>query len=406
MFGKAAAWLLTILLLAAPSVEGQDTRAGQLQRERAAKATQLKPYEPSKLEAFVMRAEEGRLRRLISPHNGFWVEYGYTYKPVGAGIGFGGGWRHDLFDRRARLVLEAGATFRKYQLLRADFSLPRLADDHLEVGLEGTYRRQPQDDFYGLGATTSKDMRVSYLFEGREIQARAIVRPRTWLQLGTRAGWLDPSIGSGKDSRFPSIEVLFDAAAAPGLAAQPKYGYGEAFAEVDYRDSRGNARSGGYYTLTWRQYNDRDLDRYSFRLVDAHARQFFPIFDKKRVFALQAELVSTSPSDGHEVPFFLQPTLGGGHSLRSVADYRFRDRSLFVFNVEYRWEAFSALDMALFTDFGTVAPRVSDLDFGDLKRAYGIGFRFNTADAVFLRFDIATGAGEGIRYYFKFSNAF
>ena len=62
--------------------------------------------------------------------------------------------------------------------------------------------------------------------------------------------------------------------------------------------------------------------------------------------------------------------------------------------------------MALFTDFGTVAPRVSDLDFGDLKRAYGIGFRFNTADAVFLRFDIATGAGEGIRYYFKFSNAF
>jgi outer membrane translocation and assembly module TamA len=124
------------------------------------------------------------------------------------------------------------------------------------------------------------------------------------------------------------------------------------------------------------------------------------------VFALQAQLVSTSPDDGDEVPFFMQPTIGGGRALRSVADYRFRDKSLFGFNVEYRWEAFAALDMALFTDFGTVAPRFSDLDLGDLKRAYGIGFRFNTPKAVLFRFDMATGAGEGVRYFFKFSNAF
>jgi surface antigen Omp85-like protein len=405
MFVKAAARLLTFLLLAA-AAEAQDTRAAQLQRERANKATRLKPYEPSRLEAFVLQAEEGRLRRLISPHNGFFVEYGYTYKPVGSGLALGGGWRHDLFDRRARLVLEAGGSLRKYELLRADFSLPRLADDHLELGVEATYRRQPQDDFYGLGPDTRKDMRVNYLFKGREVEARAIVGPRPWLQLGTRAGWLDPSVGPGTDSRYPSIEALFDDGAAPGLVAQPEYRYGEAFAAVDYRDEPGNARAGGYYTLAWRQYSDQDLGRYSFRLLDAHARQFLPIFDKKRVFALQAQLVSTSPDDGQEVPFFLQPTLGGGHTLRSVADYRFRDRSLLGFNVEYRWEAFSALDMALFTDFGTVAPRVSDLDFGDMKRAYGIGFRFNTPGAVFLRVDIATGAGEGIRYFFKFSNVF
>jgi outer membrane translocation and assembly module TamA len=89
-----------------------------------------------------------------------------------------------------------------------------------------------------------------------------------------------------------------------------------------------------------------------------------------------------------------------------VKDYRFRDRSAFHFNVEYRWEAFSALDMALFTDFGTVAPRVSDLDFGALKRAYGIGLRFNTPSAVFYRVDLATGAGEGWHFHLKFSNAF
>jgi hypothetical protein len=405
MFSRAAAGLLIVLLTAAPGFS-QESRAAQLERERAEKAKRLEPYEPSKLEAFVIRAEEGRIRRLITPHNGFFLEYGYTHKPVGSGIGFGGGWRHDLFDRRARVVLEAGGSFRGYQMLRADFSLPRLANEHLEVGVEGVYRKHPQEDFYGLGLETIQDDRVSYLFEGTEVQGRAVLKPRSWIRIGTRLGALNPLLGSGRDDRFPSIEELFNDSTAPGLGVQPDYRYGEAFAEVDTRDSRGNARAGGYYTVAWRKYSDADFDRYSFSLFDAHARHFIPIFDKKRVFALQAELVSTTPDNGHQVPFWMRPTLGGGHSLRSVADYRFRDRSVFHFNAEYRWEAFSALDMALFTDLGTVAPRLSDLDLGDLKRGYGIGFRFNTADAVFLRFDIATGAGEGIRYFFKFSNAF
>ena len=405
MFAKAAAGLLLVIVAASPA-HPQETRAAQLERERAEKAKRLEPYEPSRLETLVIRAEEGRLRRLISPHNGFFVKYGYTHKPVGSGLGFGAGWRHDLFDRNARVVLEGGASFRQYQMLRADFSLPRLVHEHLELGVEGVYRRQPQEDFYGLGLVTPRDSRVNYLFEGREVEGRAIVRPRSWIQLGARLGHINPTLGRGRDERFPSIEAFFNDATAPGLGAQPDYRYATAFAEVDTRDSRGNARSGGHYTIAWTKHADLDLDRYGFRTVDAHARHFVPIFDKKRVFAFQAMLVSTAPDAGQEVPFYFQPTLGGGHTLRSVADYRFRDRSVFGFNVEYRWEAFSALDMALFTDFGTVAPRVSDLDLGDLKRGYGIGFRFNTSDAVLFRADIATGAGEGIRYYFKFSNAF
>src|SRR5919106_6751205 len=94
--------------------EAQDSRAAALEQQRAEKASLLKPYEPKKLEKLVINAEEGKLRRMIAPHNGLFAEYGYSYKPVGSGIGFGGGFRHDLFDRRARVVLEAGGTFRKY----------------------------------------------------------------------------------------------------------------------------------------------------------------------------------------------------------------------------------------------------------------------------------------------------
>jgi outer membrane protein assembly factor BamA len=100
------------------------------------------------------------------------------------------------------------------------------------------------------------------------------------------------------------------------------------------------------------------------------------------------------------------PYIGGSNSVRSFREFRFRDENAFYMNFEYRWEAFSGLDMGLFIDKGKVAADWEDINFRDLKTAYGIGFRFNTYKSVFLRIDIATGGGEGTRMFFKFSPAF
>jgi hypothetical protein len=62
--------------------------------------------------------------------------------------------------------------------------------------------------------------------------------------------------------------------------------------------------------------------------------------------------------------------------------------------------------MALFSDVGTVAPRLSGLEFSRLRGAYGIGLRFNTYKAVFLRLDVAGGGSDGIHTFLKFSKAF
>jgi outer membrane protein assembly factor BamA len=399
-----------ILVLALTAIPGpasaQDTRAAVLEQQRAEKAKQLEPYTPNRLEKLLLVVDAENPIARIAPHNGFFVEYGYSHKPVGSGVGFGGGYRHDLFDRRARVELEAGISFSKYQLLRADFSLPYLADDRFEVGIEATYHHHPKEDFYGLGSESREDDRVSYLFDNRRIEGRAVVRPRDGLEFGTRLGLMNPSVGAGRDKNYPSLELVFDDAGAPGLVAQPDFTYTDLYGAVDYRDQPGNARTGGYYTVTWRRMSDSDADRYGFGMVDARIQQFFPIFDKKRVFAVQARVITTHPRDGQQVPFYLKPTIGGSHSVRSVSDYRFRDDNVMFFNVEYRWEAFGILDMALFTDWGTVASRPGDLDFGDLKRGYGIGFRFNTPKAVFFRVDIATGGGEGVKLLTKFSKVF
>jgi hypothetical protein len=384
----------------------QNTRTQALEQERAERAKQLEPYKPKKLEKLFLNADEGQLQRWIAPHNGFFVGYGYTYKPTGAGFALGGGFRHDLFDRQARVVFEAGESFRNYHTVRADFSLPRLAGEQLEVGVEAIYRHQPQDDFFGPGPDSVPENRVNYLYRDTEFNGRAVVAVRPWLSVGTRIGHVEPAIRSGTDRRYASIEQVFDDTAAPGLDEQPAFLYGEGFAEIDYRDEPGHTRAGGHYQLAVRQYSDRDLDRYSFRAVDLLMRQYIPIFDKKRVFAFQLGVAGTDAGDGSQVPFYLQPTLGGGQSLRSVRDYRFRDTHALWMNAEYRWEAFSALDMALFTDWGKVASTFSDLDFSNLKRAYGIGFRVIAAQTVIFRFDIAVGGSEGVRTIFKYSKVF
>jgi len=62
--------------------------------------------------------------------------------------------------------------------------------------------------------------------------------------------------------------------------------------------------------------------------------------------------------------------------------------------------------MALFSDWGTVAPEFDKLSASNLKNGYGIGFRFNTYKAVWWRIDIGLGGDEGTHYWFKFSKAF
>jgi hypothetical protein len=406
MFGRIAGAAFAVALATPWIAVAQDSRTASLEKLRADKAAALQPYHPGKLERALLFVEQKDPLRKIAPHNGFFVKYGYTGKPVGSGIGAAVGYRHDLFERHARMAVEVGGTWRRYRMIRGDFSLPSLAGGRLEVGVSGIDRHDPQEDFYGLGAASAEDNRVSFLFDRREFQGRAIVKPGGGLHLGVRTGRVSTKLGPGRDPRFPSIEERFSDAEAPGLANQPDFSYSDVFALVDRRDQPGNPRAGGSYGFTWRRYADQDFDRYDFRVFEADLQYFFPIFDKKRVFAVRGHVVTTGADAGQVVPFYFRPTLGGSDSLRSVSDYRFRDSNMLALNVEYRWEAFSGLDMALFTDFGKVAPRRRDLDFGNLERAYGLGFRFNTYQSVFLRIDLALAGAEAPRVFFKFSKAY
>ena len=394
------------LLLSASVAYAQDTRAEALERQRAEKAKQTSELVPSKIERGLIWFERKRPLLWIAPYNGFFVTYGYSEKPVGSGIGFGGGWRHDLFERNARLVLEGGQTFRGYLFGKADFSLPRLLDERLELGAFGKYRRETQEDFYGLGIDTSKDDRTDYRYEAPEFQGRALFRPTSWFTTGVRGGRTDVKVEDGSDVRFPDISRLYGPATAPGLNVQPAFIYGDVLAAIDLRDQPIGPRAGAYYSVVWRRYSDREFERFSFNRLDADFQHFIPFLHRKRVIATRVQVQTTAADSGNVVPFYFQPTLGGSENLRSASDYRYRDGSVVNGTLEYRFEVHSGLDVALFTDQGTVAPRFRDIDWGRLKGAYGIGFRFNALQNVWMRLDIAGGGNDGIHGFFKFSGTF
>ena len=56
---------------------------------------------------------------------------------------------------------------------------------------------------------------------------------------------------------------------------------------------------------------------------------------------------------------------------------------------EYQWEAWWALDAALFVDAGQVAHQLRDLKAAHFDVAYGIGFRLHSNSAFLARLDLA-----------------
>ena len=145
-------------------------------------------------------------------------------------------------------------------------------------------------------------------------------------------------------------------------------------------------------------FRDRDSRNYDFNRIDVTAMHVIPIFDKKRGIALHAVASRIDPVGGSRVPFFLMPTVGGADSLRGYREFRFRDAAAVTLNAEYRWEAFSGLDLALFVDAADVGPTWRSLVGAHLKSSWGMGFRFNTNRRVFLRIDVA-GGREGPRIW-------
>ena len=231
------------------------------------------------------------------------------------------------------------------------------------------------------------------------------MRPLRHLAIGGTAQYLMVNVGPGREDEYASADRTYTEATTPGIQVQSNFVQGGGFVEYDWRDNPGGPRRGGNYRAAYSRYADVMRELYSFDRLDLEVQQYIPFFNERRVIALRARTEATDPHDGNRVPFFLQPTLGGPDTLRGYRAFRFYDNASIVLNGEYRWEAFSGLDMALFMDAGQVFERWEQINLRNLKTDWGFGLRFNVRNDVFMRID--TGfSNEGFGVWLKFSNVF
>ncbi|MBI4903102.1 MAG: hypothetical protein HY820_05665 [Acidobacteria bacterium] len=397
--------LLGLLLHGLPSMAQQPTRAAEIEKERDRKAATLEPDEVSPLERRMrMIKDEHYLERFTAGFNGVRAKLGGMV--TGGGFAFGPEYfREDLL--RGQLTARAMATFslRGYQKYEGQLLLPRLAGGKLVVDSLVSHRAYRSLPYYGPGADSTKHPRTNYSLTDTSIDGIVAAEPWKYVKFGTSLGYLTSDIGTGTDKRYVSTERVFSPAQSPGLLEQSSFVRPGIFAQFDYRDNPLGARKGGNYVMQYSWFNDVTLERYGFRRLDLEVQQFIPILNKTRVFAFRAKASLTDTDRNEQVPFYLQPVLGGSDDLRGFRPFRFSDRNSFVMNGEYRWEIFSGLDGALFVDGGKVFPRRGMLNFRDLEASYGLGLRFNARNSTFLRID-AGFSHEGFQVWFKFNDVF
>jgi outer membrane protein assembly factor BamA len=398
------AWLALCLVLFVPApVPAQETRQDELARMRQEKAAALRPATPNKVEAVLFAIEDDMvIERILNPTRNFYPRIG----GMGEGAGVGGGLGYRFLTEDVDFRVSAGYSFKKYWDVEARALLPHLANDWLVAEIRVRRRDAPQEDFFGIGPTSVEDNRSNYGLIETLVSGALALQPISRFLIGGRVEFLNPDIGPGEDSRFPSAEEVFPVEEMPGFEEQPNFIHTQAFITYDYGDPPLNPKFGGRYRLGFSRYDDQDLRTYSFSRFDIDVQQWIPFLLRSHVIALRGALSISDADEGHVVPFYLERTLGGAYSLRGYRTFRFRDRHLMLMQAEYRWDINAIMSGALFYDAGKVAPSSSHLNFKDLATDYGIGFRVGTRNGVSLRFDVALGSGEGSRYLLRFDNVF
>ena len=381
----------------------QDTRKADLEKRRRDKADSDGKERRAGLEGFLYKLENDLLlTRLFNPHHGLFLRIG----GLGEGGGFAAGPALRLRTDDIVFTTTSAFSLRRYWIVESALDVPRLGSNRLSAQLYGRRRDYPQEDFFGLGPDSQVEDQTDFRLTDTAARGSLAFHLTPWLTAGGAVEYLAPDVSRGTDSRYPDTVSVVDPRFAPGLTEQPDFMRYEGRLDLDYRNPALNARNGGRYTFTVSQYEDRDLDRYSFVRADVDLQQYIPFFHEHRYFALRGLFTTTSTDGGNEVPFYLQPTLGGAYGLRSFRAYRFRDRHRMLLQGEYRYIVNAFVTGALFYEAGKVAPSRSDLDFKDLERSYGFGLRLGSRQGVVFRGDIAFGGGEGSRILLRFDNVF
>lgn len=128
-------------------------------------------------------------------------------------------------------------------------------------------------------------------------------------------------------------------------------------------------------------------------------------------FDVKTRLVLNQTSALNQVPFYLQPTLGGTDidsrvTLRGYDNYRFRAPDLALVQIEYGIPVYDPVGVFVFYDAGTVGNSVAELSVAQFRQDAGPGISVRLRGHVIAQTFYAFGAGHGGRWNYNFSKFF
>lgn len=391
----------------AAAAGAQTTRQEQVDAERDRRAAEARPQPRSTIERWLYKIEDELLvERFLNAPRGIYLRLG----GIGEGSGFGAGPAFRYNAPSFEFKTSAAASLKKYTIVEATLRLPGTLGHDVYTRADGPYvelharrRDSPEEDFFGLGPDSAFTSRSDYRLRDTFASITGGLARRN-LKAGVVAGYLETETGLGSDPSMPSSIFIFPPSEVPGLIGQPRFVVAGPFIGFQTRDRSVNDLDGGEYRASWMRHSDQSDWRYSFDRWDVDLRQFITFAKLTRTLALRAWAASATSPAGHQPPFYLQPWLGGGNSLRGYRTFRFRDRSALLLQAEYRWRVNEFVSGALFYDTGAVAPTLGEL--GRLERDWGIGLRVGGRMGSALRTDVAWGGRDGWHWIVRFDDAF
>jgi surface antigen Omp85-like protein len=368
------------------------TRQAAVEQAQAEKSGDLHPYIETSGERLMARVE-----RMLSeaPRWHPFLESAYQ----GGGLTVGAGYTQHVSSYNW-VDVRGSYTINQYKRAEAEFVAPRLFHRRAQLSALGGWREATEVGFFGLG-TNTPNRHATYAFENPHASATLTYWPtrETFLLKGgveyTKWSLEQPISGVPVEDVLPTL---------PGVGADTTYLHTQATIGLDWRPASAYARRGGYYAITGHDYRDRD-DLYGFTQVDYEAVQHVPLLREAWALSLHGKVQTTQAKDGQQVPFFMLPHLGGGHTLRGFESWRFRDTDSLLLQAEWRIMANRFVDTAVFYDAGKMAARFADLDLNDLQHDYGFGVRFHGPFSTPLRIEVAR-SHEGTRLVFATSPIF
>jgi hypothetical protein len=292
-------------------------------------------------------------------------------------------------------------------------------------------------NFFGPGQSSTEDGRSVYGERQTLVGAtgmlplskpKALAGLRPALVVGVSGRFV--TIRSGDSSDAPSIEQVYDEAAAPGLTEQSPFV--EFHEGLRLKPSVANGWLRFNYLLSAQQFLASGETKSSFNRWTADLRHEIPLYrgsssagprafnspnecaqavgspacppvswsrNRQGTIGLRLFVSASTTSGGNQVPFYFQPTLGGSdlngeRLLASYQDYRFRGPNLLAWQASLEHSLWGPIGVFVQGEQGKVAEDSGGLDFKGLESSVTVGLTIRAGGFPMVNLSFSWG-GEG-----------